>query len=191
MLGLNLFLRPKCRRIGGGAAAFAVVGNVGAAVFVAIVDIVDTTVFVAVADIVGAAGSAVNIVGASVFTADIVAAAVFAVDIVGTALGEFWSSISWFKVVSVDVLDTGAKATSPETFAAAGATLSATGDDTGHGFIEAGALESNNTAAGATTAGSDGEESLQIPSVTGTKGEIGLLLAAATALRPCCVMMLW
>ncbi len=62
-------------------------------------------------------------------------------------------------------------ATSAETFAAAGATLSATGDDTGHGFIEAGAFESNNTA-GATAEGSDGEESLQIPSVAGTDGEV-------------------
>jgi hypothetical protein len=67
--------------------------------------------------------------------------------------------------MSVDVLDTGATATSAETFAAAGAKLSATGDDTGHGF-NAGALESNNTA------GSDGEESLQIPSVADTEGEI-------------------
>ncbi len=83
----------------------------------------------------------------------------------------------------MDVLDTGATATSAATFAA---TLSATGDDTGHGFLEAGAFESNTTAAG-----SDGEESLQIPSVTDTGGEIGLLLAATTALRPCCVMMLW
>ena len=82
--------------------------------------------------------------------------------------------------MSVDVLDTGATATSAETFAAAGAKLSVT-FDTG---------ESNNTA-GATEEGSDGEESLQIPSATGTEGEIGLLLAAATALRPCCVMMLW
>ncbi len=80
----------------------------------------------------------------------------------------------------MDVLDTRAIATSAETFA----TLSATGD-TGHGVIDAGALESNTTAAG-----SDGEESLQIPSVEGTEGEIGLLLAEATALRPCCVMML-
>jgi hypothetical protein len=89
-------------------------------------------------------------------------------------------------MVSVGVLDKGATATSALTFPAAGATLSATGDDTGHGLIEAGALESNTTAAG-----SDGEESLQIPSVAGTEGAIGLLLAAATALRPCCVMMLW
>ncbi len=58
MLGLNLFLRPKCRRIGGGAAAaFAVVGNVGAAVFIAEVDIVGAVVFAAVPvfDIVGIA----------------------------------------------------------------------------------------------------------------------------------------
>jgi hypothetical protein len=171
MLGLNLFLRPKCRRIGGGAAAFAVVGIVGAAVFA--VDIVGASVFTA--DIAGASVFTADIVGAAVFAVDIVGVAVFAsvVDIVGTVTDEF-------KVVSVDVLDTGATATSAETFATAGATLSPTGD-TGHGLIEAGAA----------AAGSDGEESLQIPSVTGTEGEIGLLLAATTALRPCCVMMLW
>ncbi len=97
MLGLNLFLRPKCRRIGGGAAAFAVVGNVGAAVFVVdivgaavfVVDIVGASVFAH--DIVGAAVFAVGIVGAAVFAVGIIGAAVFAAvdDIVGTALDEF------------------------------------------------------------------------------------------------------